>query len=91
MISTAPLTVRKYTFSYGEYHKDIETSSAEVEEPQQPDTISETYILNTNSRKFHRPDCSFASQISDANREEYTGTREELVEQGYTPCGYCNP
>lgn len=79
------------TFSYGEYHKDIETSSTEVEEPQQPDTISEPYILNTNSLKFHRPDCSSASQISDANREEYTGTREELIEQGYTPCGYCKP
>lgn len=79
------------TFSYGEYHKDSDTSAAEIEEPQQPDTISETYILNTNSRKFHRPDCSSASQISDANREEYTGTREELIEQGYTPCGYCKP
>lgn len=79
------------TFSYGEYHKDADTSAAEIEEPQQPDTISETYILNTNSHKFHRPDCSSASQISDANREEYTGTREELIEQGYTPCGYCKP
>lgn len=79
------------TFSYGEYHKDADTSAAEIEEPQQPDTISETYILNTNSRKFHRPDCSSASQISDANRDEYTGTREELIEQGYTPCGYCKP
>ena len=79
------------TFSYGEYHKDADTSAAEIEEPQQPDTISETYILNTNSRKFHRPDCSSASQISDANREEYTGTREKLIEQGYTPCGYCKP
>lgn len=79
------------TFSYGKYHKDIETYSAEVEESQQPDTVAETYILNTNSLKFHRPDCSSASQISDANREEYTGTREELIEQGYTPCGYCKP
>lgn len=79
------------TFSYGEYHKDADTSAAEIEKPQQPDTISETYILNTNSLKFHRPDCSSASQISDANREEYTGTREELIEQGYTPCGYCKP
>lgn len=79
------------TFSYGEYHKDTETSSAEVEKSQQPDTVAATYILNTNSLKFHRPDCSSASQISDANREEYTGTREELIEQGYTPCGYCKP
>lgn len=79
------------TFSYGEYHKDVETSSAEVEEPQQPDTATETYVLNTNSRKFHRPDCSSTAQISVANRKEYTGTRDELIEQGYTPCGYCKP
>jgi len=29
--------------------------------------------------------------MSTANRQEYTGSREDLIAQGYTPCGQCNP
>ena len=50
-----------------------------------------TYILNTNSHKFHYPDCAGAASMSDANRQEYTGSREDLIAQGYTPCGQCDP
>lgn len=49
------------------------------------------YILNTNSMKFHNQDCSAADSISDKNREDYNGTREELLEMGYAPCGWCKP
>lgn len=50
-----------------------------------------TYILNTSSMKFHLEGCSGANAISDANREVRTCTREELVFQGYVPCGSCDP
>lgn len=50
-----------------------------------------TYILNKNTRKFHLPDCPSASDIKARNKEEYTGTREDLLEQGYEPCGNCRP
>ena len=50
-----------------------------------------TYILNTNSHKFHYPDCAGVASMSDANRQEYTGSREDLIAQGYTPCGQCDP
>ena len=50
-----------------------------------------TYILNTNSHKFHDPDCAGVASMSDANRQEYSGSREELIAQGYTPCGQCDP
>ena len=50
-----------------------------------------TYILNTSSKKFHLPECSGAASISESNREEFQGTREELVRQGYEPCGKCRP
>lgn len=45
------------------------------------------YILNTNSKKFHDPDCSSAQTIKEANRQEFSGAREDLIAQGYTPCG----
>lgn len=50
-----------------------------------------TYVLNTNSKKFHSPDCSSVEKMSEKNRKDYTGTREELIEQGYDPCGICDP
>lgn len=50
-----------------------------------------TYILNKNTHKFHDTDCSGAKDIKEKNREEYTGTREELIEDGYEPCGRCKP
>lgn len=82
------------TFTYGEYHQAAEsttTDTVEVEESQQKDTTVSTYVLNTNSMKFHKPDCSAVAQMSDANRKDYTGSRDDLIEQGYTPCGYCKP
>ena len=49
------------------------------------------YVLNTRSKKFHLPDCSVAASMSQSNRQDYTGTRQSLLDQGYTPCGTCNP
>jgi len=50
-----------------------------------------SYVLNTNSKKFHDPGCSNAASISAGNRQDFTGSREELLDQGYTPCGQCRP
>lgn len=49
------------------------------------------YVLNTSSKKFHRPDCPSVDSMSGKNRQEYHGTREELIAQGYEPCGSCHP
>lgn len=49
------------------------------------------WVLNTSSKKFHAPDCANAANISDKNRDEVTCTREELIYQGYEPCGVCKP
>ena len=50
-----------------------------------------SYVLNTNSMKFHYASCSSAQQISRKNRKDYTGSRDDLINQGYSPCGYCHP
>lgn len=48
------------------------------------------FILNTRSRKFHTMDCPHAADISAQNRDYYRGTRQELIEMGYTPAQECN-
>lgn len=55
-------------------------------------TVGNTdYILNTNSKKFHAASCEQAQNIKDSNREDYTGSREELIESGYTASQCCDP
>ncbi len=49
------------------------------------------YVINTNTNKFHYPWCSGVSQMNEENKEFYTGSRDDLVAQGYSPCGRCNP
>lgn len=56
-----------------------------------PDENAVTYILNTNTRKFHYPDCSSAVNMKANYRQEYAGSRDELIAQGYEPCGRCKP
>lgn len=55
-----------------------------------PDT-SPGYILNTRSKKFHYPDCPSVAKMKDTNKHPSSLSREELIAQGYTPCGNCNP
>lgn len=51
----------------------------------------ETYILNTNNKKFHYEDCTGVSNMKKKNKQKYVGTREDLIKQGYEPCGNCCP
>ena len=74
-------------YATGESWADGE--SAPAEDAQTP--AEATYILNTSSRRFHLPDCSGVTSMSEANRQTYTGSREGLLAEGYSPCGQCKP
>ncbi len=50
-----------------------------------------TYIANTNTKKFHYPSCSSVTDMKESNKWYFTGTREELIAQGYAPCKRCKP
>ncbi len=57
--------------------------------PVDPNAIE--YVLNTNSMKFHLLTCSGADKIAEHNRDSFTGNRQTLIDQGYSPCGICKP
>lgn len=61
------------------------------EQSSEPATEVSTYILNTNTKRFHYPSCSSVDEMKDKNKQEYTGTRDELIADGYKPCGRCKP
>lgn len=64
-------------------------SDAENGEDQEPK--EQTYILNKNTKKFHKPECSSVDDIKAENKSGFTGTREELIADGFDPCGKCRP
>lgn len=64
---------------------------ADGTEAEPSDTKEQIYILNKNTKKFHKPECSGAKKIKAKNKGEYTGSRQTLIDEGYEPCGNCNP
>ena len=50
-----------------------------------------SYVVNTSSKKFHTADCKNADKISDKNKEIVNESRDELIGDGYEPSKCCNP
>lgn len=71
-----------YTTGYN-WKTDMEDAGEASEE--------RSYVLNTNTNKFHRTDCFGVQNIKAGNRKEYSGDRDDLLNKGYEPCGRCKP
>lgn len=55
------------------------------------DDEKQTFIVNTSTRKFHKETCSDANSIKAENKKTYTGYRDSLINNGYSPCSKCKP
>lgn len=56
---------------------------------EKDDVISETYILNTNTKKIHIVGCYSINRMSEKNKKTYTGSVQDIMNQGYSKCGNC--
>ena len=54
-------------------------------------TTAGSYVLNTNTHKFHLPSCSSVETIKKKNRKDVNESREQIISEGYAPCKRCNP
>ena len=63
----------------------------EDEQASQNDEHEYSFVLNKNSKRFHKPNCSSVAKMKEENREYYSGSRDDLISKGYKPCGSCNP
>ncbi len=75
---------------------DYATGDSQVKKESGPDKNSDQaggadYVLNTNTKKFHLPDCGSAQSMQEENKDTYTGDRQKLIDDGYEPCGSCHP
>ena len=49
------------------------------------------YVLNTSSKKIHKPDCSGATSMNEKNKQVVKGKDlKYYLQQGYEYCGVCN-
>jgi len=79
-------------YKTGDSHAESITKSNTEDDPSVfVPSDGATYILNTNTKRFHKLNCKSVQEMKAKNRKEFFGTREELIEQGYAPCGRCNP
>lgn len=95
-VSTTPSTVPPTTQPSSMTQDTQETEASN--EPETTDTTDTTqsdsvadYVVNRNSMKFHLPDCPSVEKMKESNREFFTGTRQELLDRGCSPCGSCKP
>ena len=70
---------------------DYATGESRLDEDYLSQGQQEEFVLNTSGKKYHLPTCSSVSEMKPENRQDYTGTRQLLEAQGYTPCGRCDP
>ena len=63
-----------------------------AEDPEVSESSSAVkFVCNTNTMKFHYPDCSSVDQMAEHNKWETDTPRDDLIAQGYSPCGRCDP
>lgn len=68
-----------------------ESRRSDEKNTKKADAKETTYIINTNTGKFHRFSCRSVSDIKPENKREFMGTKEQVKAQGYEPCGNCRP
>lgn len=67
------------------------TQETPIQEPKSQNINGITYVLNTNTHKFHRPTCGSVKTIKDKNRRDSTDSRDVIIGNGFSPCKKCNP
>ena len=74
-----------------DYADGTSKETADAQNPNDSTEVIKRFVLNKKSKKFHTETCSQGKGISEENKENYEGTREELINDGYVPAGCCEP
>lgn len=73
-----------------DYATGKSTLDEDYKEPQSDEVNSSQFVLNTSSKKIHKPTCSGATGMSEKNKKTVSGTElKQYLNQGYEYCGSC--
>lgn len=79
-----------YVSAEGKTGQKANTESSS-EGTSEADDQEGTFILNTNTHRFHSPTCDSVADMKEKNKVVSTESREKIIEEGYQPCGRCKP
>ena len=73
-----------------DYATGESTLDESYSEEKDNDVNSSQFVLNTSSKKVHKPTCSGATGMSEKNKKTIKGTElQQYLDQGYEYCGTC--
>lgn len=78
-------------YATGDSHQDDSVVADASKSTAASDANVQTYVLNTNTKKFHKESCNSAKSMDASNKKIYTGSRQEIIDMGYEACGVCKP
>jgi len=78
------------TYKYKDETRTEKVPTQDVIKSLTTGEIESIYIGHKGTKKFHRPNCQYGKKISEKNRV-ILNSREEAIDQGYTPCKVCKP
>lgn len=87
-----PGIIINYATGDSELSSDATAIDNQVEDvSSNSESVEMDYVLNTNTHKFHYPTCPSVDDMKEKNKQYYHGSREDLINQGYSSCGNCQP
>lgn len=78
-------------YATGDSHQDDSIVADASKSTTAAEANVQTYVLNTNTKKFHKESCNSARSMDASNKKIYTGSRQEIIDMGYEACGVCKP
>ena len=78
-------------YATGDSHQDDSVTESSSQAAVSDSANVQTYVLNTNTKKFHKESCNSAKSMDASNKKIYTGSRQEIIDMGYEACGVCKP
>ena len=78
-------------YATGDSHQDDSIVADASKSTTAAEANVQTYVLNTNTKKFHKESCNSAKSMDASNKKIYTGSRQDIIDMGYESCGVCKP
>lgn len=78
-------------YATGDSHQDDTIVADASKSTTAAEANVQTYVLNTNTKKFHKESCNSAKSMDASNKKIYTGSRQDIIDMGYESCGVCKP
>ena len=83
-------SITKSSSSSSSSSRSSSSSSSSTKAQASSSLSSSPYIGNRSTKKFHKASCRDVNKMNESNKVPLS-SRQEALNQGYSPCGHCHP